>query len=204
MTHKAPRLEMQTMPTHNQTGTSEGSLKVDSLTGTETNGRQWHAIFCKPRQDGLAEQQLLNQGFEIFRPKTRQPARRRKGRVPNATQSLFPRYLFVRLHQSAEDWSPIRSTRGVVGLVHMGGHTPIVPESVIKLLRDRCDADGIMDLKGQIGYQPGDTVEIIDGPCAGYRALFEARSGAERVVVLLNILQHQRRVELSEISIQPA
>jgi len=73
--------------------------------------RHWHAVFCKPQQDARAEENLLNQGFEIFRPKTR-TRRMLKGRRRLLVESMFPRYLFVRLSRGGDDWGPIRSTRG--------------------------------------------------------------------------------------------
>jgi transcriptional antiterminator RfaH len=174
---------------------------IDPHTGSAK--RLWHAVFCKPQQDARAEENLLNQGFEIFRPKTH-IRRTRKGRRLMLVESMFPRYLFVRLHHGGQDWAPIRSTRGVTGLVRLGQKTPIVPDAVIDGLRQRCDAEGFINLRAGIHFQVNDPVDIIDGPCAGYRALFQARTSEERVIVLLKLLQHERRVELDEASIRRA
>ena len=163
----------------------------------EASEKYWHAVFCKPHQDARAEENLLNQGFEVFRPKTRQ--RRKSGDRRRVTiESLFPRYLFVRLGRTGQDWSPIRSTFGAIGLVKVGAEVPIVPDPVIASLRLRCVESDIVDLTGAIDYRENDPVEIIDGPCAGYRALFQARSKEERVVVLLKLLSHERKIEVPE------
>ncbi len=159
--------------------------------------RYWHAVFCKPLQDARAEQNLLNQGFEVFRPKTKN--RKKTGdRRRISIESLFPRYLFVRLGRTGEDWSPIRSTFGAIGLVKVGQDVPIVPDPVIESLRLRCVESDIIDLTGAIDYREDDPIEIIDGPCAGYRALFKARTKEERVVVLLKLLSHERKIEVPE------
>jgi len=165
--------------------------------------RQWHAVFCKPRQDARAEDHLRNQGFELFRPKVRTRAIR-NGRARIRTESMFPRYLFVRLGHGVDDWSTIRSTRGAVGLVRLGGEAPIVPDAIIEELRRRCDTENVVNLAGAIDYRPDDPVEIIDGPCAGFHALFQARTGDERVIVLLQLLQQERPIELNENSIRRA
>lgn len=165
--------------------------------------RHWHAVFCKPRQDGRAEYHLRNQDFDVFRPKVRSQ-QRRAGRMQTLTESMFPRYLFVRLGRGIDDWSTIRSTRGAVGLVRLGGEAPIVPDSVIESLRIRCSNEDVINLAGTIDYKPNDPIEIIEGPCAGYQALFKARSGEERVVVLLKLLSHERAIELDENSIRRA
>jgi len=159
--------------------------------------RYWHAVFCKPHQDARAEENLLNQGFEVFRPKT-QNRRVIRGKRHIVIDSLFPRYLFVRLGRTGEDWSPIRSTFGAVGLVKVGHDVPIVPDPVIESLKIRCCKSDVIDLSGAIEYRENDPIEIIDGPCAGYRALFQARSKEERVIVLLKLLSHERKIEVPE------
>jgi len=174
---------------------------MTGLHGQHGPQRNWHAVFCKPNQDARAETHLLNQGFEIFRPKT-EVRRLVKGHRKVRIESMFPRYLFVRLHSQGQDWAPIRSTRGVIGLVRLGLETPIVPEVVIDSLRRRCDGNGLVNLTGSIDFRRGESIEIIDGPCAGYRAVFEARTGQERVVVLLQLLLHERRVEIAERNIR--
>lgn len=169
----------------------------------ETGAYHWHAVFCKPRQDERAEVHLLNQGFEVFRPKI-QRRQTRNGRRRVCIESMFPRYLFIRLNSGGQDWGPIRSTRGAVGLVRSGQKAASVPLPVIDALRDRCDENDIVNLKGAIDYRPNEPVEIVDGPCAGYRALFKARCSEERVQVLLTLLNHERCVELSESAIRRA
>lgn len=164
---------------------------------------RWHAVFCKPQQDARAEAHLLNQGFEIFRPKVRRQ-QSQGGRRRVRIESMFPRYLFVRLRTAAQDWGPIRSTRGAVGLVRNGQQAASVPLPVIEALRERCDAHDIVNLNGSIDYQIDDPVEIIDGPCAGYRALFKARTSEERVSVLLTLLNHERCVEVADSAIRRA
>lgn len=159
--------------------------------------RFWHAVFCKPQQDARAEQNLKNQGFEVFRPKTRN-RRVVGGRRHTVIESLFPRYIFVRLGRTGEDWSPIRSTFGAVGLVKVGQDVPIVPDPVIESLRIRCSESDIVDLSGAIDFRKDEPIEIVDGPCAGYRALFQARTKEERVIVLLKLLSAERTIEVPE------
>ena len=54
--------------------------------------KNWHLLMCKPREDGRAEEHLLNQDYELFRPMLRQYAIR-KGKQVAVTEPLFPRYL---------------------------------------------------------------------------------------------------------------
>jgi transcriptional antiterminator RfaH len=150
--------------------------------------KQWYAVHCKPKQDERAETELMKQGFEVFRPRIR-TRRRTRERYRVVVESMFPRYLFVHLDDTDQDWSPIRSTRGVTGLVRMGGAVPVVPEAVIAGLRARADAENCIDLEPDDGFAPDDRVLITEGPLAGFEALFRARNSQERVVVLLNLMQ---------------
>lgn len=150
--------------------------------------KQWYAVHCKPKQDERAETELMKQGFEVFRPRVRS-RRRARQRYQVVVESMFPRYLFVHLDDTDQDWSPIRSTRGVTGLVRMGGHVPVVPAAVIEGLRARADAENCIDLQPEDGFAPDDRVLITEGPLAGLEAVFRARNSQERVVVLLNLMQ---------------
>ena len=185
------------------TGMTDDHWGIMIATETTPMTRRWHAVFCKPQQDERAEMHLRNQGFEIFRPKTRQQ-RNCNGQRRTRIESMFPRYLFIRLSVSGQDWAPIRSTRGAIGLVRHGQQAAQVPEGIIEDLQRRCDENAVINLSGQIDYRVDEPVEIIDGPCAGYQALFQARTGAERVSVLLTLLNSQRVVEIADSAIRRA
>lgn len=162
---------------------------------------RWYAVFCRPGQDHRAELHFHNQGFETFRPKVRvtRPSRRK---LNTRVESLFPRYLFLNLNDLTQSWAPIRSTRGAVGLVRLGDRVPAVPDTLIESLSEHMDGDGVVDLSAGVEFEKGDKVEIMEGPFAGHRALFQARSGNERVVVLLSLLQGESRVELPRRAIR--
>lgn len=165
--------------------------------------KRWFAVHCRPQQDARAEANLRNQGYETFRPLARL-RRRRRGRLTPVVESLFPRYLFVRLDDTAENWAPIRSTRGVRDLVRLADHRPAaVPEPVIADLTDRADPEsGVVDLSLDIDYRPNQPVRITEGPFAGQEALFVARRGEDRVIVLLEILQRAQRLLLPEAALE--
>ena len=54
----------------------------------------WYAVFCKPRQEAVAEENLQRQGFHVYLPRTR-IRHRRRGQWVNAIEALFPRYVFI-------------------------------------------------------------------------------------------------------------
>lgn len=162
--------------------------------------QHWYAIHCKPRQDARAAEHLQNQHYAVFRPLAR--VRRQ---LKYCIESLFPRYLFIRLDDTHESWAPIRSTRGVYDLVRVGKHQPaVVPDELVTSLQARMGEGGWIELESETGLKPGDRVIVADGPFRGCEAIFQARSAAERVVVLLKLLGGERRFVLPEAALVKA
>ena len=63
--------------------------------------------------------------------------------------------------------------------------------------------DGCIELEYK-GLRLNQPWRITDGPFAGHDALFLARSGEERVIVLLDIMQQAQRLKLPEQMIASA
>jgi transcriptional antiterminator RfaH len=156
---------------------------------------KWRAVYCKPRQEARAHLHLLNQDYHAYLPQVR-TRKRLRGRDRSVVEPMFPRYLFIQLEDFAEDFGPIRSTRGVVGLVKLGDEVPTVPDALVTELRQRQDGDGAIDLTAFDRLKPNDPVEITAGPFAGYQGIFDADNGEQRAIVLLELLNAQRRVEV--------
>jgi len=162
--------------------------------------KKWYLVYTKPRQERVARTNLGRQGYEIYLPLMRQSLRRR-GRRTTSVVPMFPRYLFIHLDQSTDNWGPIRSTLGVISLVRFS-HTPTpVPDNLILVLRAREGVDGIL----QVAHRPlrrGSKVRILDGSLAGYEGIFLATSGHDRVVILLDILGKRTRTAIDAVSIE--
>ncbi|MCA1799681.1 MAG: hypothetical protein LC632_09580, partial [Xanthomonadaceae bacterium] len=154
------------------------------------------AIFCKPRQDARAALHLTNQQYSVFRPLARVRHRTPQG-FQYRIESLFPRYLFIELDDTGQSWAPIRSTRGVTGLVQLGNAAPAtVPAGLITSLRARMAEHGWIDLESAQAFRANERVLVVDGAFAGLEAIYECASGADRVIVLLELLGASRRVVL--------
>lgn len=162
----------------------------------------WYAIHAKARQEHLALEHLGRQHFSAYLPLIRLH-RRRRGAWVQVTEPLFPGYLFVRLDPERDNTAPIRSTRGVVGLVRFGGALRPVPEGLVEhLLATQADPDGAISQERL--FQAGDRVEIVSGPLAGLQAIFLAPTGQERAQLLLNLLGRETRVVLSKDHLVPS
>jgi transcriptional antiterminator RfaH len=163
---------------------------------------RWYAIHTKPRQEETALAHLERQGFDCHLPRARE-RRRMRHRYALVTLPLFPRYLFARLDLTTQNIAPIRSTQGVVGLVRFGLHLPPLPDDFVDMLRAR-DPDAAGLPLNNPDWRPGERLQIMDGPFAGLEALFAARDGAARVIVLMDLLGQTQRLSLPEHQLRTA
>ena len=163
----------------------------------------WYLVYCRPKQERDARDNLLRQGFHPWLPLVRVVRRRGTRRVP-MVEPMFPRYLFVRLDSNHQDWSPIRSTLGVSTLVRFGGLPAQVPEGLVEALQARADEADVCDLTARQTPKKGDRVRVAHGAFGGYEAIFQAANGKDRVTVLLQVAGQQTRVTLPADGIDPA
>lgn len=157
--------------------------------------RSWYLVVTKPQSEFKAQENLLRQGYEIYLPLI-QTSRRRNGKLINRTEAFFPRYLFIYLDKETDNWSPIRSTIGVAGLVRFGGLPAAVPENMIASLKSNENEFGLQVYRKK-ELKQGDKVEVIAGPFEGYTAIYQKMKNTERVSVLLDIVGKNTQVTMS-------
>jgi len=157
--------------------------------------RSWYLVVTKPQSEFKAQENLLRQGYETYLPLV-QTSCRRNGKNIKRTVAFFPRYLFIFLNKETDNWSPIRSTIGVAGMVRFGGMPAVVPENMITNLQNNENEFGLQSLEKN-ELKQGDKVDIIDGPFEGYKAVYQKMKSTERVSVLLDVVGKNTQVTLS-------
>ena len=145
----------------------------------------WYLVYTKPKREAEAEQNLINQSYQVYLPR-HQVQTRRRSQLITVTEPLFSRYLFVKLTQGVDNLSPIRSTRGALGLVRMGSSIAVAPPGLVEYLQDR--ERQAQAPKPSSAFKPGDKVIVVDGPFAGYDAIYQSNKGEERAMILLGIM----------------
>jgi transcriptional antiterminator RfaH len=165
---------------------------------------RWYLIHTKPARERLAEANLQRQGYEVHLPRLLHCVRRH-GRSRDSIVPLFPRYLFLQLHEGRQALGPVRSSIGVTDIVRFGARYAIVPDEIIRQLRLRADPQsGLHRLAERPLLARGVAVRITNGPFEGLAGVFERAAGAARVVVLLNLLGQEAPVRVSCEFVAPA
>jgi len=155
--------------------------------------KQWYAVQTKPRQEAVAEENLERQSFDTYLPKVL-VRRRRRDKWLKVVEPLFPRYLFIRVNAAENSLAPVRSTLGVAALVRFGHIIKPVPDSVITFLKQAENPDTHQHHADEWPHQPGDVVEVLEGPFAGLTGIFKSVNSEARAFLLLDLLGRQNTV----------
>jgi transcriptional antiterminator RfaH len=147
---------------------------------------RWYLLHTKPRQEKTALMHLERQGYECYLPQLRTERLVRR-KLAAIDVPLFSRYLFICLGQDEKDksWAPIRSTIGVSRLVRFGERLAHVDESLIEMLKAREES---FYCTPERMFNPGDTVQIAEGPFSGLDAVYQMPDGEQRALVLIEFL----------------
>jgi transcriptional antiterminator RfaH len=112
--------------------------------------------------------------------------------------------MFVRVDAGTLGANILKWMQGVQGLVSFGGVPAILPNNFIDHLRQHMETLATEDIQAKGQLQPGDSVTIVEGPFAGYEAVFDKYlSGKDRVQVLLAFLSsYPQPMKLDKESVQ--
>jgi transcriptional antiterminator RfaH len=167
--------------------------------GDPLSSPRWYVVRTKPKQEQRAEMNLCRMGLQVLFPKLWEGPSLHDPRRPIGVTPLFDGYIFARF--DAAVWlSKVRNTRGVHAVVGFGESATPVEDSVIDLIRARIHDDGFV----HVTMQPGQAVEIVDGPLQSFAGVFERELRREdRVLILLTAIHGSMRVQLPASSIRP-
>ena len=162
--------------------------------------RNWFAVHTHSRGEFVAKANLERQGYTTYLPLFR-TTRRHARKTEVVSVPLFPRYIFVRLMEGMGGWSKIKYSSGVSNVVSFGLRPATISQKVLQDLWDREDEDGFLSFRKRENLSPGDKVNIVDGFFARNSGVIEKISGNDRVLLLLDLLDQQFRLNASRDSI---
>lgn len=166
----------------------------DSLT------KNWYVIHTKPRQEQRALSNLQQQGYQCYLPRIAIEKLTREC-VNVIEEPLFPRYLFICLDagRHGQNWSPIRSTWGVSGLVTFGSTPAKVDSGLIDLMHQQ--EQGLNHAPQRL-FSEGETLLVADGPFAGLEAIYQMPSGENRAMVLIELMGKSAQMQIAPASLR--
>ena len=158
----------------------------------------WCCAQVEPRRERLAWHCLSLAGYKVYQPLLREQRRSHHGRKIIATPALFPGYLFIWV---VRGWWDARWSPGVIRLIMDGLLPARVPDAVIGEIRAR-ERGGFVELPKVHGLAPGMRVRVVSGPLSEQIGMLAVLRPHERVLVLLQLLGGQQRVELARSSVE--
>lgn len=105
-------------------------------------------------------------------------------------RKVFPGYVLVKMIMTDESWLLVRNVRGVTGFVGSANKAiPLTEEEVLAL--------GVEKRVVKVGFEPGDTVKVIDGPLDGFLGTVdEIDIDKSRVRVVVSMFGRETPVDL--------
>lgn len=159
--------------------------------------KDWYAVQAKPRQELTAEQNLQRQGFVTYLPRICLRKRKRNKWV-DTVEPLFPRYLFIEVDPDKESLAPVRSTLGVADLVRFGQLLRPVPRTVIDYLKQLDDPDTQHRHAEDWPHQPGEILQVLEGPFASLTGIYQMQVGEDRALMLVELLGRSNSVVVAK------
>jgi transcriptional antiterminator RfaH len=153
--------------------------------------KKWYLIKTKPRQENVAIANLENQNYHVYCP---------SAKINNKIKVLFPGYLFINLDETSENWTPIRSTKGVLNFVRFGLSYAIISNKLIEFIKEN-ELKTIERVKNLNDFKPGDKIQITDGVFKNCVAIFKSSRPENRVILLMNLLGQQQTINIKQKSV---
>jgi transcriptional antiterminator RfaH len=156
----------------------------------------WYVVHTKVRQEQLASDNLLRQGYSVYLPRIK-ILKRVRGCQQAQHEPLFPRYMFFQPESADHSIAPVRSTLGVTTIVRFGQAAAVMRAETLSAIRDFEALRNMAPDREISPFQPGERVRIVAGPLVGMEGLISEAS-QERVTVLMQLLGQDTKVSVSQ------
>ncbi|KIO36116.1 transcription/translation regulatory transformer protein RfaH [Shewanella sp. cp20] len=172
--------------------------------------KSWYLVYCKPRGETRAQQNLALQQIETYLPTLPQQITK-AGKTSVKRLPLFPCYLFVYFDPLEMSVSKIHSTRGVSRIIGCREEMTAIDDAIVHSIKMReakmlnalqLPNDTKLAENGEQALVVGDKVKFVDGPFKELEGIFEEESGDKRCHILFEIMGQQKRVSVSRASVK--
>ncbi|MFB2726369.1 transcription/translation regulatory transformer protein RfaH [Shewanella mangrovisoli] len=155
--------------------------------------KAWYLLYCKPRSEARAQQNLALQNLETYLPmvseEKSQRGQKRICRVP-----LFPNYLFINFDPSQTSVKQVNSTRGVSRIVNCQEKMTPIDDRIIHAIRMKELTPSQTVLDTEVELKTGEKIRFKDGPFVDLEGIFQEKCPNKRCHVLFNIMGQSKVV----------
>ncbi len=162
---------------------------------------KWFVVHTQMRQELLALQHLEEQHFNVYLPRFKK-MRSHARKVDEVLAPLFPRYLFVGIDPTLDQWRSVNGTRGVSYVLTAEGQPLWVPTVVIDDLKSRENTEGLLSVDSLDLFSQGDVLRIKEGSFEGQTGVFQKWTDRQRVEILLNFLGREQRLSVPAYTVE--
>jgi transcriptional antiterminator RfaH len=153
----------------------------------------WMVLATHQHRESVAMCNLRRQSYAVYCPMILAQIRHAR-RSCEALRPLFPGYIFVTLQNAAQSWRPIAGTFGVRSILRNGETPAFLPPGLVESLQAR-EMDGAVR-EPKTPFAPGQTVAITGGPFDGLIGKVLNLRDSDRILVLLDLLNQQTKVQV--------
>ncbi len=119
-----------------------------------------------------------------------------KGERKLSARKFYPGYVLVRMELTDESWHLVKDTPKVTGFVGSKTEPVAIPEAEAEKIITQIQ-EGILKPKPKIRFEPGDKVQVMDGPFTNFTGVVdEVRADRGRVKVMISVFGRPTPVEL--------
>ena len=155
----------------------------------------WFCLRAQPKREHIAAACLRqNSAVEVFCPRVRFRKQTNRGPVW-FVESMFPGYLFARFDY-ATFHRRVRQGPGISGLVQFGDRLGLLADELVSELKAHMGPDELVEINQ--GFEPGQNVQIAQGPFQGLEGLVTRLIAArDRVEILIEWMGRSLHAEAS-------
>ncbi len=164
---------------------------------------RWYLAYTKPRQETIAQDNLVRQAFDAYLPLYKKFKKTEQGPVA-LFEPMFPRYILFRPSKPEQSISAVRSTKGIATIVRFGFEPAQLHDDLVQRIRQIEEDRNHATLQELSNLKVGQTVRLKHNALGGVEGLIQSVS-SKRVAVLLEILGRPTVVQLEhhQVDVSP-
>ena len=161
----------------------------------------WFCLRAQPKREHIAASCLRQiSEVEVFCPRVRFRKHTKRGPVW-FVEAMFPAYLFAQFDYGVFH-RRVRQNPGIGGFVQFGDRLALLPDEIVSEMKIRTGPAELVEVNQ--GLQPGQNVQIAQGPFQGLEALVTRLiSARDRVEILFEWMGRSLRAEASVADLVP-